>query len=99
MAGNRKGTIAKVTGAVHDAAASVAHAAGEHVIEPVGKALGLTGTKKAGKPKARKGAAVRMMTNAVAGKTPARPGGKGRGAQAGARPSQKPAAGRGGKGR
>lgn len=99
MAGNRKGTIARVTGAVHDAAASVARAAGEHVIEPVGKALGLTGDGKVGKPKGTKGAAVRMMTKSVAGKKPARHDGKGREAQAATRPSQKPAAGRGDKGR
>jgi hypothetical protein len=47
MATKKKaGTVGRVTEAVKDAAASVAHAAQEHVIQPVGEALGLTGGDK-----------------------------------------------------
>lgn len=107
MAG-QKSTMGKVKEAVQDAASSVAHAAEQHVIQPVGKALGLTGgTKdddgtakspavKAAAPK--KSVAVRMMTRSVAGKTPTPAKGKARRATDAAKPSQKPIAGSGSKG-
>jgi hypothetical protein len=97
MAGKKKSTLAKVAGAVQDAAASKARAAGEHVVEPAGRAVGLTGTKMGEDPTGPKTAAVRMMTRSVALKKPARSKSKAQRAAAGARPSQKPADGRGGK--
>ena len=41
MAGKKKSTVKKVVEAVHDAASAVVKAAEEHVIQPVGKALGI----------------------------------------------------------
>jgi hypothetical protein len=54
MATNRKkGTLAKVGAAVTRAAKAVAEKTDEYVVEPVGKALGLTGRMKAAKRPAR----------------------------------------------
>jgi hypothetical protein len=96
MSAKKKSTVAKVKEVVADAASAVAHAAEAKVIEPVGKALGLTGGKKS---KDSKSAAVRMMTRTVAKKQPAGTKGKARRGGSVARTSQKPEAGRGGKGR
>jgi hypothetical protein len=94
MSAKKKSTVAKVKEAVADAASAVVHAAEEKVIEPVGKALGLSGRKKPGKPKG-KSSAVRMMTSPVAKTEPAGAKGKARGGNSAARPSQKPDEGRG----
>jgi hypothetical protein len=49
----KKSTVEKLTGAVQDAASAVAKAATEHVVKPVGKALGLTDEpKESGKQQA-----------------------------------------------
>jgi len=93
MPEKKKSTVHKVTEAVKDAASSVAHAAQEHVIQPVGEALGLTGDKKP----AKHSAAARMMTRSVPGKGPAAAKGKAQRAADTARPSQKPAAAGGGR--
>jgi hypothetical protein len=97
MPEKKKSTVGKVADAVKDAASSVAHAAQEHVIQPVGQALGLSGgeTKDKKKGAGKKSAAVRMMTRSVAGKTPAAGKGKAQRAADAAKPSQKPAAGAG----
>jgi hypothetical protein len=88
-----KTIVRQVTGAVQDAASAVPHAAQEHVIQPVGEALGLSGgEKRAG---GKKTAAVRMMTRSVAGKAPASGKGKSQRAAEATKPSQKPAAGAG----
>jgi hypothetical protein len=96
----KKSTVRQVTDAVQDAASSVAHAAQEHVIRPVGEALGLAGDEKKDEKKGggKKTAAVRMMTRSVAGKAPAAGKGKAQRAADAAKPSQKPAAGAGRKG-
>jgi hypothetical protein len=39
----KKGSVRKATAAVRDVAAAVVRAADEHIVQPVGKALGLTG--------------------------------------------------------
>jgi hypothetical protein len=58
MAAKKKSTLAKVGTTVKDAAVTVATATNEHVLKPVGKALGLSGKKKpAQKGGAKKGAA------------------------------------------
>jgi hypothetical protein len=49
MASRNKSTIAKISGAVKEAAQTVIQKADEYVVEPVGAALGLRG-----KPKSRK---------------------------------------------
>jgi hypothetical protein len=95
MAAKKKtGTVRRVTEAVKDAASSVAHAAQEHVIQPVGEALGLAGSK----PTAKKSAAARMMTRSVAAPKTAAGKGKAKRAASVAKPSQKPSAGAGRKG-
>jgi len=96
----KKSTARQVTDAVKDAASSVAHAAQEHVIQPVGLALGLSGGdhKDEKKGAGKKSAAVRMLTRSVAGKAPAAGKGKSQRAADAAKPSQKPAAGAGRKG-
>ena len=104
MPEKKKSTVRQVTDAVKDAASSVAHAAQEHVIQPVGQALGLSGgdkkDEKAGGDKAggKKSAAARMMTRAVAAPKPAAGKGKAERAASVAKPSQKPTAGAGRKG-
>ena len=109
MPEKKKSAVRQVTDAVTDAASSVARAAQEHVSQPVGEALGLTGgekkDEKTGRDKAadrpmagRKTAAVRMMTRSVMGKKPAAGKGKAQRAADAAKPSQKPSAGAGRKG-
>jgi hypothetical protein len=109
MAGKKKSTVARVKDAVRDAVSSVAHATEEHIIQPVGKALGLSGdsgttdgnaaAEPAQKPPAAKrAAAVRMMTQSVAGKKPTGAKGKAQRATESAKRSQKPVAGSGRKG-
>jgi hypothetical protein len=77
MAAKKKaGTVGKVTEAVKDAAASVAHAAQEHVIQPVGEALGLTGGDKKGGTKSGAKQATKKTAaapKASAGKGKAKP--------------------------
>jgi hypothetical protein len=46
MAEKKKSVVGKVTDAVQGAAAAVVKAADEHVVKPVGKALGLSGEDK-----------------------------------------------------
>ncbi len=50
----KRGTLSKVGTAVKEAAQTVAQKADEYVVDPVGKALGLTGKKKAAKRPAAK---------------------------------------------
>jgi hypothetical protein len=108
----KKGPVRKATAAVRDAAAAVVKAADEHIVQPVGKALGLTGeatpregtevghepaaTDPAVKPAGKKSAAVRMMTRPVGGKKPVAARGDAQRVADAAKPSQKPAA-RGGR--
>jgi hypothetical protein len=56
----KTGTMAKVGTTIKEAAATVAHAAEEYVVQPVGKAVGLI------KPSAKKTAAGRTLTGKVA---------------------------------
>ena len=57
---NKTGTVAKVGKSIKEAAATVAQAAEEYVVQPVGKAVGLI------KPTAKKTAAGRTFTGKVA---------------------------------
>jgi hypothetical protein len=107
MAGNQTSTVVKVKEGVRDAAASVPRAAEDHVIKPVGKALGLTGGNKtegaaakspAAGPAAKKSAAARMVGRLGARKKQIAAKGKARRAAKAARPSRKPGAGSGSKG-
>lgn len=105
MAGKKKqGTVGKITEAVKDAASSVAQAAQDHVIQPVGEALGLAGEKKqdekniaerATKRAAARKSAARMMTRSMGGKAPTGKKGKSKPGGSMARPTQKPSAGAG----
>jgi hypothetical protein len=65
----KPGTLAKVGKAVKNAAKTVVKKADEYVVEPVGKALGLTGKKKAA-PK-RKTASKAAGTKSSAARTTA----------------------------
>jgi hypothetical protein len=96
----KKSTVRQVTDGVKDAASSVAHAANEHITQPVGQAPGLTGGEKKDDKKggSKNSAAVRMLTRSVSGKQPASGKGKPQRAADTAKPSQKPAAGAGRKG-
>jgi hypothetical protein len=71
MAAKKKGTVAKVGAAVTDTAAAVVQATDEHVVQPVGQALGLTGGAKAKAP-ARKKAAKKPAKTAAAKKPAAK---------------------------
>jgi hypothetical protein len=111
MPEKKKSRVHKVADGVKDAASSVAHAAQEHVVQPVGEGLGLSADDKkdeesaggttaqpAMEPALKNSAAARMMIRSVPGKTPTTGKVKARRAADAARPSQKPVFGGGSKG-
>src|SRR5438105_2102205 len=88
MAEKTKSTVRQVATAVQDVVATVVTAAKEHVVQPVGSALGISGDatkdadQKAGAeaeaavPAKKNVAAVRMMTKSIAIKQPSKAKGK-----------------------
>jgi hypothetical protein len=66
-----QGTLGKVGETVKDAAGTVAEKTGEYVVEPVGKALGLTETKKTAKKGAKGTAKKTTAKKAEEKKAPA----------------------------
>jgi hypothetical protein len=75
MAAKKQGTVGKVGNAVKGAASAVVTAANEHVVQPVGHALGLTDEKKktpAKKKPAAKKVAPKSVAHTTAKKAPAK---------------------------
>jgi hypothetical protein len=105
MAEKTKRTVRQVATAVQDTVATVVTAAKEHVVQPVGSALGIAGdaTKdvdqnagsetEAAAPAKSQSAAARMMTKSIAIKQSRTTKGKNQRAADAAKPSQKPAGG------
>jgi hypothetical protein len=103
MPEKKKSTTRPDTAATHEPAASAAPNARDQTLQPVGEALGISDGGKpdeaaATQSAAPKGAAVRMMTKAVAGKRPAAGKEKTHRTADAVKPSQKPIAGSGRKG-
>jgi hypothetical protein len=64
----KKSTLQKVTDTVKDAAAAVVHAADDHVVQPVGKALGLVKEEPPKSKSAIKAARKLMIQSLIAKK-------------------------------
>ncbi|HEY2841579.1 MAG TPA: hypothetical protein VGJ26_20635 [Pirellulales bacterium] len=105
MAEKTKSKVIQVASAVQDAVATVVTAANQHIVQPVGSALGITGdaTKGANEttgsqaevvvPAKPKSAAARMMTKSIAIKQSRTGKSKTQRVTDVAKPSQKPSGG------